>query len=144
MQISTPDKSDYEEIVAIWEKSVRATHDFLAETDIAFFRPLILNEFLPAVDLRCSRDAAGRMTGFIGVAEGNIEMLFLDPAHMGKGIGRQLLDYAIAEMGARTVDVNEQNPNALAFYKHCGFTVTGRSPVEGMGKPYPLIHMERT
>jgi len=71
-------------------------------------------------------------------------MLFLDPAHMGKGIGRQLLDYAIAEMGARTVDVNEQNPNALAFYKHCGFTVTGRSPVDGMGKPYPLIHMERT
>jgi hypothetical protein len=30
---------------------------------------------------------------------------------------------------------------ALDFYQHIGFSVTGRSPVDGQGKPYPLLHM---
>jgi putative acetyltransferase len=37
--------------------------------------------------------------------------------------------------------VNEQNRSALAFYEHLGFERTGRSPVDGQGRPYPLIHL---
>jgi putative acetyltransferase len=39
------------------------------------------------------------------------------------------------------VDVNEQNEQALGFYRHLGFEVVGRSPLDGQGKPYPLLHM---
>ncbi|WP_311769057.1 GNAT family protein [Novispirillum itersonii] len=40
--------------------------------------------------------------------------------------------------------MNEDNPQAVAFYRHMGFTVTGRSEVDGSGKPFPLLHMQLT
>jgi putative acetyltransferase len=46
-----------------------------------------------------------------------------------------------AAQGALTVDVNEQNPEALAFYRACGFTVAGRSEVDDAGRPFPLLHL---
>jgi putative acetyltransferase len=39
--------------------------------------------------------------------------------------------------------VNEQNPAAVGFYEALGFTVRGRSPVDGEGRPFPLLHMHR-
>lgn len=48
----------------------------------------------------------------------------------------------IVEGDKLTVDVNEQNAGAHAFYKKYGFVQTGRSELDGAGKPYPLIHME--
>ena len=44
MNILVAVKDEYAEIVEVWEVSVRATHDFLSEDDIQFFKPLILNE----------------------------------------------------------------------------------------------------
>ena len=41
----------------------------------------------------------------------------------------------------RTLDVNEQNPQAVGFYEHEGFVVAGRSPVDDAGRPFPLLHM---
>ena len=32
---------DYPRVVEVWEASVRATHDFVAESDIEIFRPLV-------------------------------------------------------------------------------------------------------
>ena len=51
------------------------------------------------------------------------------------------LQAAIDELGATRVDVNEQNPRALGFYLHEGFEVIGRSETDGLGQPYPLLHM---
>jgi putative acetyltransferase len=69
-------------------------------------------------------------------------MLFLAPESRGRGLGKLLTNFAIATLGARKVDVNEQNPDAVGFYEHMGFTVARRSPVDGTGKPFPLLHME--
>ncbi|HET8946999.1 MAG TPA: GNAT family N-acetyltransferase, partial [Candidatus Polarisedimenticolia bacterium] len=33
---------------------------------------------------------------------------------------------------------------ALKFYKACGFEVEGRSPVDGAGRPFPLLHLKET
>jgi hypothetical protein len=44
-------------------------------------------------------------------------------------------------LNADELDVNEQNPQALGFYFKQGFEVIGRSEVDGMGQPYPLLHM---
>lgn len=142
MNIIAAVEDDYVEIVKVWEASVRATHDFLSEEDIQFFKPLILNEYLSAVALYCVKDQADKVHGFVGVAEHNVEMLFLDPRSRGKGLGKLLLNFAIVELGAKKVDVNEQNPSAVGFYEHMGFKVVKRSPVDGMGKPFPLLHME--
>jgi putative acetyltransferase len=135
-------RDDFGEIVEVWEASVRATHHFLSEEDILFFRPLILSDYLAAVDLYCLKDESGRIHGFLGVAGENVEMLFLDPRSRGRGLGKRLLAFALDKLGARKVDVNEQNPDAVGFYEHMGFRVTGRSPLDGAGKPFPLLHME--
>lgn len=74
--IYSPSRDDYFQITELWEASVRASHDFLSETDIQFFKPLILNEYPDAVDLFCVRDEQGEIAGFIGLAEDKIEMLF--------------------------------------------------------------------
>ena len=87
-----------------------------------------------------------RPVGFMGFNWPQIEMLFVEPEFFGHGIGKTLLAFtqkrAIAAGATLTLDVNEQNPAALAFYKRMGFTVTGRSPLDGQGRPYPLVHME--
>ncbi|MFD2248175.1 GNAT family N-acetyltransferase [Pontibacter ruber] len=133
---------DYQEITEVWEASVRATHHFLKEEDILFFRPLILNDYLKAVDLYCERDEAGSIVGFLGVADGKIEMLFIHPDSRGKGIGKKLLQFAVDTLHATLVDVNEQNTQAVDFYRHMGFVVEDRSALDSMGKPYPILHMK--
>lgn len=141
MNIETVEKADYLKLIEIWESSVRATHDFLVEEDLQALKPLILEQYFDAVELRCAKNAQGEILGFCGVHDGNIEMLFISPDARGKGIGTMLTANAIHELGASKVDVNEQNEQALGFYLHIGFKVIGRSPVDGQGKPYPLLHM---
>lgn len=141
-QVEKANSADYQEIVEVWEASVRATHDFLSEEDIRYFRPLILNEYLKTVDLFCIRSEQGRIEGYLGTSADKIEMLFLRPEARGKGIGKALLYYAIHTLVITKVDVNEQNGQAVGFYEHMGFRVVGRSALDGTGKPYPILRME--
>lgn len=141
LTIEKPLPSDFDEITDVWEASVRATHDFLKEEDILFFRPLIRNEYLRAVDLFTIR-IHGRIAGFTGLSEAAIEMLFIHPDFRGNGIGRELLQFAVREKSVTKVDVNEQNTQAVGFYQKMGFMVKSRSETDGLGKPYPLLHME--
>ena len=133
---------DYAEMLSVWESSVRATHDFLTEEDIEFFKPIIMEQAFPAVTLRCVKDDSGNILGFVGVHDAKIEMLFISDNARGKGIGKVLLSYAVEQLNATKVDVNEQNPQAVGFYQHMGFGVISRSPLDDMGKPFPILHME--
>lgn len=142
LQLVKPVSTDYEALTELWEASVRATHDFLPESDIQYFKPLVRDQFLAAVDLHALQDASGRFHGFLGVLDGKIEMLFVDPESRGKGCGKRLLQIALEKLQAYDLDVNEQNSQAVGFYQKMGFEITGRSPLDGMGKPYPLLHMK--
>lgn len=141
MKIEPAVPSYFERLVAIWESSVRATHHFLQESDIAALRPLLLNSYLPNLNVVIARDETGAIHGFLGVDANRIEMLFVDDASRGKGVGSLLLRYAIDHFGANEVDVNEQNPQGVGFYQHRGFVQIGRSELDGQGNPFPLLHM---
>jgi putative acetyltransferase len=91
--------------------------------------------------MHAARDADGRLVAFLGVDGESLEALFVDATSRGAGVGRGLIRYAIDVLGARSVDVNEQNAQAVGFYRHFGFEPIGRSEVDGLGKPYPLLHM---
>ena len=140
-EIGNIDKSEFPEVIDVWEASVRATHDFLMEKDIEYFKPLILNDYLAAVDLRCVRDDKGNIMGFLGVAEQNLEMLFIHPKTRGHGIGKALLKYAIEVLCVSKVDVNEDNHQAVGFYEYFGFKTIARSELDSYGNPYPTLHM---
>ena len=76
------------------------------------------------------------------IVNAKVEMLFIHPARRSQGIGRRLLTYGVTALGATKLDVNEQNPQAVGFYRRMGFEVAGRSELDGTGKPFPLLHMQ--
>jgi putative acetyltransferase len=70
-------------------------------------------------------------------------MLFVDPVFHGQGIGKKLIQYAIGQVGPDiSVDVNEQNEQAVLFYMRMGFKQVGRSDLDDSGRPFPLLHMK--
>lgn len=142
LMLDTPTDAELSTLVEIWEAAVRATHHFLPESDLQVIKPLLRGQYFPAVQLTCARNESGQILGFVGTAEGLVEMLFVDPAYHGQGVGKRLMLYAINELGATRVDVNEQNTQAVGFYQHLGFVVTDRSRLDGGGRPFPILHMK--
>lgn len=120
---------------------MRATHDFLDEHDIQVLKPLLISQYFAPLQLTCVRATDDQASGFLGYAEGKVEMLFVAPAEQGRGIGKALLEDAISRLGATRVDVHEQNPQALQFYLSLGFVVERRSPLDGGGRPLPILHL---
>lgn len=138
----TPHLRDFEALTEVWEASVRATHDFLPESYIVLLRQLVKTQYLDTVMLICCKDPINqRITGFAGIAANKVEMLFIHPDYRGQGVGKCLLMSAINEFNAKCLDVNEQNLQAIGFYLKQGFEVVGRCETDGMGQPFPLLHL---
>lgn len=135
-------RESYEALTKVWLASVKATHDFLSEDDIEFYRQRLPRDYMPNVELYAIRNSSGQWGAFIGLSKEMVEMLFVHPSEMGKGLGSKLLEFAITTKGIRKVDVNEQNLRALAFYRKHGFSVIGRDALDSEGKPYPILHLE--
>lgn len=139
--------NDHQRIEEIWWASVQATHHFIAPAYLGEIRKHLLSDCLSAVDLFVWGDGPSAV-GFLAlsrpVAETGccIEMLFVHPSAMRKGIGRALLEFAFTQ-GANRVGVNEANEAALQFYRAHGFTVANRDELDGAGQPYPTLSLVR-
>ena len=132
--------TDYPRLMEIWESAVSSTHDFLKEEDFLYYK-----EQLPVYFQHVSLfgfEQEGILIGFMGIAEGNLEMLFVDDNYRGTGIGKRLITYAIGNLQVTKVDVNEQNIQAVGFYKYMDFSIYKRSNLDGEGKEYPILHMQ--
>lgn len=127
--------------MTIWEKSVIATHDFLIPTDFIEIKELVHNINFSDFQVFCLI-SENVLAGFVGVAEKKVEMLFLDPTYFGLGLGHKLLNFAVKELNADKVDVNEQNKSALTFYQKCGFEIFERTFKDDQGRNYPLLRMK--
>lgn len=143
MLVENPIRKKYlvDKLTVVWESSVKATHGFLNENDIIALRPFVEAAIREIDHLIVAYENQGPV-GFMGISKDKLEMLFLDPVCIGKGIGKRLITKAILEYGVSYVDVNEQNPKAEKFYKHFGFTVFERTEVDEMGNPFPVLKMK--
>jgi len=143
MNIRRATDSDSQVIVDIWLRSVRVTHTFLSEPEIQALLPHVGPELSKCeLWLLCSDN--GNPIGFLGMSPNQIEAMFIAPEHQRLGGGRLLVHHAASLAdGDLTVDVNEQNTAAHAFYESCGFILTSRSELDTAGRPYPLLHMKR-
>ncbi|MFA0789491.1 GNAT family N-acetyltransferase [Microbulbifer echini] len=72
----------------------------MQEEDIVILKPLILEQYFGSVELICAKNEDGRIFGFCGVLNGNIEMLFISPESRGSGVGTFLTRYAVENLGA--------------------------------------------
>ena len=134
------DQALMDALLPLWEASVRATHTFLSDGEIRRLADVVPQAVREVPLLAVAYDG-GTPAGFLGVAGEKLEMLFLAPEYRGRGLGRELLQRGVQAWGVRSLDVNEQNPQARGFYEHMGFCVTGRRETDGQGQPYPILSM---
>ena len=130
-----------EELVKLWEASVRATHHFLTEKDILHLTPFV-EEAVRGIETLLVMYLGNRPVGFLGLLDLKIEMLFVAPDYFGNGLGRQLVEMAIEKYHVHYVDVNEQNPRAEGFYRHIGFRTFARTEMDEQGNPFPILKMK--
>lgn len=94
----------------------------------------------------------GRIAGFVGVgasrdpdADGELYVIYVDPAHWRTGIGRELIragEARMRELGYHRVVlwVLDENPRARRFYEAAGWQVDGfRRPIEFLGQKVPEV-----
>lgn len=128
------------QLVAVWNISVRTSHDFLTEEDIDGLIPQV-EAALRGIEHLIIVWEGHIPVGFMGIQERKIEMLFLSLSCIGKGIGKKLIGLATGRYAAEYVDVNEQNVKARGFYEHMGFRTFKRDETDGQGNPFPILHM---
>lgn len=131
------------QFTAIWEDSVRASHLFLSEAEIQEIKAYVPQALTGVSRLLVAERAPGQPVAFMGIEGPRLEMLFLSPAERGAGLGRQLLEYGILHYDLQELTVNEQNPQAVGFYRHMGFETYRRTDCDEQGGPYPLLYMKR-
>ena len=124
------------QLLKIWESSVRETHLFLYDNEIkriADYVPLALNNINHLVIVEVA---------FMGIEKERLEMLFVAPHEIKKGLGKSLIQFGIKNYQLKELTVNEQNPQAKGFYEHLGFHVYKRTETDEQGNPYPLLYMK--
>jgi putative acetyltransferase len=141
IRLSKP--SDLPFLFDIWHAAARATHTFLSEEDIAFYAQQVRDVYLPSCPFWIAVGENDEPKGFLGMTGSKIDSLFVHPDHHGQGIGRALIDHVASISKSLTVDVNEQNEGACAFYRKLGFHPVGRSELDDSGRPFPILHLAR-
>lgn len=132
-----------ENLLDVWENSVKATHLFLSDDEINNIRQYVPQALKGVPVLVIEENENGNLVGFMGIADKMLEMLFILKECRGQGIGKQLLQYGIENYLINELAVNEQNPLAKGFYEHLGFEVYKRTETDEQGNPYPLLYMKR-
>ena len=79
-----------EQLLEIWERSVRATHTFLSEAEILRIREYVPCALSQTPCLVTAELTPCRPVAFMGLDRENLEMLFVAPEARGQGIGGQL------------------------------------------------------
>ncbi|MCX4267887.1 MAG: GNAT family N-acetyltransferase [Lachnospiraceae bacterium] len=130
-------------LLDVWESSVKATHLFLSEDEISNMKQYVPQALKEVPVLAVAENENGDLAGFMGVADKMLEMLFISNENRGQGIGKLLLQYGIENYSINKLAVNEQNPLAKGFYEHMGFKVYKRTELDEQGNPYPLLYMKR-
>ena len=128
-------------LLEVWEDSVRATHLFLSNKEIINIKKYVPQALKEIPHLVIAEDENGVPIAFIGIEGTKLEMLFIKNSERGKGLGKWLLNYGIENYNVNELVVNEQNPNAKAFYEHLGFRAYKRSEMDEQGNPYPILCM---
>ena len=130
-------------LVSVWEDSVRATHHFLSDAEILKIKTYVPQALSAVENLVIAEDPTGNPAAFMGIQNHRLEMLFLASSARGQGLGKQLMQYGDDHYGITVLTVNEQNPQAVGFYEHLGFTTYKRTDHDEEGNPYPLLYMKR-
>ncbi|MFQ9649115.1 MAG: GNAT family N-acetyltransferase [Enterocloster sp.] len=143
IEVTDRNTSLIEQLLEVWESSVKATHLFLSENEIEDIKKYVPQALKEIPHLIIVENENQVPMGFMGIVEQYLEMLFISNEERGKGLGKILLKYGIEKYSINDLAVNEQNPLAKGFYEHMDFKVYKRTANDEQGNPYPLLYMSR-
>lgn len=129
-----------QDLLDVWEKSVRATHFFLSDNEVKNIKKYVPQALNAIAHLLVAEDKAGKPIAFMEWRMGRLKC-FLLPRKKEAGAGEAEIHYGIENYGVERLAVNEQNPQAKGFYEHMGFQVYKRTDHDEQGNPYPLLYM---
>ncbi|MGL0735962.1 acetyltransferase [Citrobacter freundii] len=133
-------KDEGDKLISIWCRSVDATHRFLSAEYRIELEELV-SSFLPEAPLWVAVTEQDEAVAFMLLTDQHMDALFVDPDVRGSGVGKLLIEHALSMVSTLTTNVNEQNEQAVGFYKKMGFTVTGRTEVDDLGRAHPLLNL---
>ena len=85
-ELTTISDSEMEQLIATWESSVIATHQFLSPQEIATIKQYVPQAFRSVQYLIVALDN-DRIKALMEIYEAKLEMLFVAASERGKGIG---------------------------------------------------------
>ncbi len=129
------------QLLEVWEDSVKATHLFLSSEEIENIKEYVPQAISGVSHLVIMESESHQSIAFMGIEDRKLEMLFIKNSERGKGLGKQLLNYGIENYNVNRLAVNEQNPEAKEFYEYMGFKTYKRTELDEQGNPYPILYM---
>jgi|GEM_PF-6649458 putative acetyltransferase len=142
MKIRKAEKSQLEEIAAVWEDSLKTADFIFIKEDIEKIKHKMVKEYLPQMDdIYVYYSFFNEVVGFVAVSEKTIKILSVASWGQSGGLGTSLAEYAVKELGAENAEVLSEKKDAMAFYKHIGFKTKSESFVELCDKNFALTCM---
>lgn len=129
------------QLLEVWEDSVKATHLFLSNEEINNIKEYVPEALKGVSHLVIVENENNAPIAFMGIENTKLEMLFIKNSERGKGLGKQLLNYGIESYNVNELVVNEQNPSAKGFYEYMGFKTYKRTELDEQGNSYPILYM---
>ena len=141
VSIRTAHEADLDALTDVWERAARSSHQFMDAGDFEALRPFIRDSYLPSMHVQLA-ELDDVPIAFVGSLDGHVELLYVEPAHHGRGLGTRLLAEA-APGGAHSVEVYADNTTGVGFYLSRGFRQTRRRETDAAGRPYPMVVLSR-
>lgn len=131
-------KTDIDEIAAVWLSSNLEAHDFI---DSQYWTGNLeaVKKLLPQAELYVYEEK-GKILGFAGLRGDYVEGIFVRSEARSCGIGKQLLDYVKDIRTRLSLHVYAKNQRALQFYLRENFHIRCEYADESTGeKEYEMV-----
>ena len=117
LMISLASYNDHEDIIEVWEQSVRATFTFPDEKYLQEIKSQ-LSSALRHIKVYAYRAKDDGIKGFVGLKGHKVEMLFIRPEYFGQDEEMQLTNFCTYSLHVYELNVRERDESALQFYKN--------------------------
>lgn len=124
---------DEDAVVSTWRVASELSQSFLTSEFLDEAADAIRNIYLLQAETRVT-EIDGEVVGFIALVDNEIGGLFLHPRFHGRGLGKAMVDGAVAEKGPLQVEVFEKNKIGRRFYDAYGFVRSGEYIHEPTGE----------
>lgn len=120
-------------VIDIYLSASRIAHGFLSEETHQSAAEAVRNTYLPMAETHVFCEG-GTVQGFIALIGNTVGGFFVAPAQQGRGIGRALMDDAVARRDRLELDVFSRNTASRRFYAAYGFIDRGERLDETFGE----------